>query len=115
MSSVLTVVGSCNLSIFGIGELPPSMLSPPKPCAGFGGGFCGNPPIGGLSNTFGFCEAKLGETRLGSLPSSFRSSIGKVPRSTTNEILGGVLTGDGGLTRKRRLLFIRTQWDVHMP
>ena len=94
--------------------LPPSMLSPPKQCAGYGEGFCDNPPIVGLSNTFEFCGAKLGETRLGSLPSSFRSSIGKVSKSTTNEISGSVLAGDGGLTRKRRLLSIRAQWDMHM-
>ncbi|GFY92947.1 hypothetical protein Acr_08g0013430 [Actinidia rufa] len=68
MNSVLDAAGSCNLSMFGIGELhpippwmlPPSMLSPPKPCAGFGRGFCGTPPIGGLSIAFGFCGAKLG-------------------------------------------------------
>ena len=74
----------------------------PNTCARLGGGFCDNPPIGGLSNTFGFCGAKLG-----TLPFSFRSSIGKLSRSTINQILGGVLTGDGESTHKRRLLSIR--------
>ena len=71
--------------------------------------------IGGLRTIFGFCWAWLGGTRFGSPPSSFMSPIGKVSRSTTNKSPGeGMLTGDGGLTRVRRLFSSRAQWDMHV-